>query len=170
MKMPQYIETSIQTIIALLDAGLFTPSSAVQHREIQPSHKNPTKNGRAEIVRPGLDWKWVARIRGREGEMVWDWNHNQLPAELHQKHLQITEDYLCPICKTEPETDNHLTLDCLARHENKTGFRIQHVRNLSETQFMETLATAQKGDGSAHSSEPTTPLPGHRQPDFKYQP
>lgn len=129
-RIPRYIESSISTIADLLDSGLLTPTSIAPHRDIY-NHLISTcmQRGRTEIARPELDWpsiwKWVAKIKGREGEVVWDFNHNQLPTKLRQNHLGITEDDLCPICKTEPETDDHLMLDCPARHENRIWLRLQ---------------------------------------------
>ena len=88
-----------------------------------------TQHRRTEITRPELDWpsiwKWVAKIRGREGELVWDYCHNQLPTKPRLKSLHLTTEDACPMCKTEPETDEHLMINCPTRHENSTWLRVQ---------------------------------------------
>ena len=55
---------------------------------------------------------------GRDGEMVWDYNHNQLATKPCLKSLRLSDDDVCPVCNLEMETDYHLMLHCPARLEN----------------------------------------------------
>jgi hypothetical protein len=128
---PPFIKHATPTIIDLLQAGLFTSSSAAPHRQIYHHLiSKSTSPGRTETARPELDWssiwKWVAKIRGREGELVWDYNHNQLPTKLRLYRLHRSDDDQCPICNCQtPETDDHLMLLCPARQDIQSWLRIQ---------------------------------------------
>ena len=123
-RMPDYIKTAIPTIENLIKAGLFTASNANTHRVIY-SHliTNSIEAGRVEKKMPLLDWpsvwKWVASIKGKHGELMWDFNHNQLPSQLRQLSLQHSPSKACPLCKsptsTIEETDDHLMLECPSR-------------------------------------------------------
>jgi len=60
------------------------------------------------------------------GELVWDYNHNQLPTKLRLYRLHRSDDDQCPICNCHtPETDDHLMLLCPARQDIQSWLRIQ---------------------------------------------
>jgi hypothetical protein len=112
-----YFTTSLSTITDLLKAGIFSSTSASTHRAIY-SHliANIGRPGRTEIAKPDLDWasiwRWVAKIKGKNAELVWDFNHNQLPTNLRLTSLRISDHDQCPLCNAGQETDDHLMLLC----------------------------------------------------------
>ena len=127
---PAFIKSALPTIMDLLQSGLFTASTTAAHRDVyQHLISSSMESGRTEIARPELDWssiwKWVAKIRGREGELVWDYNHNQLPTKLRLIRLHRSDDDQCPICNEGAESDDHLMLLCPARNNITTWLRVQ---------------------------------------------
>ena len=127
---PSYIKSSSATIVKLLESGHLTTTAAASTKEIYHSLISTiVQTGRTELARPELDWpsiwKWVAKINGREGELVWDYYHNQLPTKPRLKSLHLTSDEACPICKSGPETDEHLMINCPVRTETSSWLRVQ---------------------------------------------
>ena len=127
---PGYVKTSSATIITLLESGHLTTSAAASSKEIyQFLVSSIQQPGRTEIERPELDWpsiwKWVAKIKGRDGELVWDYCHNQLPTKARLKSLHLATNDTCPMCNTEAETDEHLMLNCPTRNNISTWLRVQ---------------------------------------------
>ena len=159
-----FIKASIDTLTMLVDTGLLTPSSAAPHRAIHQHLIAPNmQQGRTEIARQELDWssiwKWVAKIKGREGELVWDFNHNQLATKSRLKSLHLSDDDTCSYCNNEPETDEHLMLAAQPALRTQPGSESNllnyELSNLFETPSMEASATALTENQPWHSSGPT---------------
>jgi len=112
-----YFTTSLSTISELLKAGIFTSSTASNLRATY-NHliANIGQPGRTEIAKPDLDWdsiwRWVAKIKGRNAELVWDFNRNQLPTNKRLTSLKLSPNDQCPLCYAGQETDDHLMLLC----------------------------------------------------------
>jgi hypothetical protein len=142
-----YFTTSLQIISDLLKAGIFSSSSASTHRATY-NHliANIGQPGRTELAKPDLDWasiwRWVAKIKGKNAELVWDFNHNQLPTNMRLTSLKLSENDQCPLCNTEPESDDHLMLLCPEKSNINLWLRIQ----LTKLKCLKPLTSAIHGD------------------------
>ena len=150
-RMPDYIKTAIPTIEILINTGLFTTSNANTHRVIYLHLiASSTDTGRIEKKMPQLDWpsvwRWVASIKGKHGELVWDFNHNQLPSQLRQLSLHHATSNICPLCTSltasAEETDEHLMLECKSR-EAALGWLKE---KMAESGCVSPLHSAIRGD------------------------
>ncbi|KAK4030456.1 hypothetical protein OUZ56_023557 [Daphnia magna] len=125
-----YFTTSLSTITDLLKAGIFTSSTVSNHRATY-NHliANIGQPGRTEIAKPDLDWasiwRWVAKIKGKNAEVVWDFNHNQLPTKMRLNSLHLSNNDQCPLCNAGQETDDHLMLLCKEKVDISLWLRIQ---------------------------------------------
>jgi len=142
-----YFTTSLSTITDLLKAGIFTPSTASNHRATY-NHliTNIGQPGRTEIAKPDLDWAsiwgWVAKIKGRNAELVWDFNHNQLPTNKRLTSLKLSTNDQCPLCNAGKEIDDHLMLLCAEKADINLWLRIQ----LTKLRCLKPLQSAINGD------------------------
>jgi hypothetical protein len=142
-----YFTTSLSTITDLLKAGIFTSSNVSNHRATY-NHliANIGQPGRTEIAKPDLDWasiwRWVAKIKGKNGELVWDFNHNQLPTKMRLRSLSLSNNDQCPLCNAGQETDDHLMLLCKEKVDISLWLRIQ----LTKLGCVKPLKAAINGD------------------------
>ncbi|KAI9550941.1 hypothetical protein GHT06_004468 [Daphnia sinensis] len=142
-----YFTTSLSTITNLLKAGIFTSSTVSNHRATY-NHliANIGQPGRTEIAKPDLDWasiwRWVAKIKGKNAELVWDFNHNQLPTKMRLTSLNLSNDDQCPLCNDGQETDDHLMLLCIEKMDISLWLRIQ----LTKLGCLKPLKSAINGD------------------------
>jgi exonuclease III len=142
-----YFTTSLPTIMDLLKAGIFTSSSASTHRATY-NHliANIGQPGRTEISKPDLDWasiwRWVAKIKGLNAELIWDFNQNQLPTNMRLKALKLSDNDLCPLCEKDQETDDHLMLMCQEKFNLNIWLRVQ----LTKLGCLKPLQSAIHGD------------------------
>ncbi|EFX80024.1 hypothetical protein DAPPUDRAFT_103888 [Daphnia pulex] len=125
-----YFTTALSTITDLLKAGIFTSSTVSNHRATY-NHliANLGQPGRTEVAKPDLDWasiwRWVAKMKGRNAELVWDFNHNQLPTKMRLTSLRLSRNDQCPLCNGGQETDDHLMLLCSEKFHISLWLRIQ---------------------------------------------
>ena len=125
-----YLTTALSTITDLLKAGIFTSSTVSNHRATY-NHliANLGQPGRTEVAKPDLDWasiwRWVAKMKGRNAELVWDFNHNQLPTKMRLTSLRLSRNDQCPLCNGDQETDDHLMLLCSEKVHISLWLRIQ---------------------------------------------
>ncbi|XP_045036924.1 uncharacterized protein LOC123477595 [Daphnia magna] len=142
-----YFTTSLSTITDLLKAGIFTSSTVSNHRATY-NHliANIGQPGRTEIAKPDLDWasiwRWVAKIKGKNAELVWDFNHNQLSTKMRLTNLNLSNNDQCPQCNAGQETDDHLMLLCKEKVDNSLWLRIQ----LTKLGCLKPLKSAINGD------------------------
>ena len=142
-----YFTKSLLTITKLLKSGIITPTSSANHRAIY-SHliSDICQPGRTEKAKPDLDWqsiwRWVAKLKGKVGELIWDFNHNQLPTMLRLKSLHLSANGECPLCNSGPETDDHLMLTCPEKSNIILWLRIQ----LTKLGCLKPLSSAINGD------------------------
>jgi hypothetical protein len=142
-----YFTTPLSTITDLLKAGIFTSATASNHRATY-NHliANIGKPGRTEIAKPDLDWasiwRWVAKIKGKNAEMVWDFNHNQLLTNMRLTSLKLSKNDQCPLCNAGQETDDHLMLLCTEKVDISLWLRIQ----LTKLGCLKPLHSAINGD------------------------
>ncbi|XP_045022908.1 uncharacterized protein LOC123466842 [Daphnia magna] len=142
-----YFTTSLSTITDLLKAGIFTSSTVSNHRATY-NHliANIGQPGRTEIVIPDLDWasiwRWVAKIKGKNAELVWDFNHNQLPTKMRLNSLNLSNNDQCPLCNAGQETDDHLMLLSKEKVDISLWLRIQ----LTKLGCLKPLKSAINGD------------------------
>ncbi|XP_045035115.1 uncharacterized protein LOC123475941 [Daphnia magna] len=142
-----YFTTSLSTITDLLKAGIFTSSTVSNHRATY-NHliANIGQPGRTEIAKPDLDWasiwRWVAKIKGKNAELVWDFNHNQLPTKMRLNSLNLSNNDQCPLCNAGQETDDHLMLLCKEKVDISLWLRIQ----LTKLGCLKPLKSAINGD------------------------
>ncbi|XP_045023984.1 uncharacterized protein LOC123468970 [Daphnia magna] len=142
-----YFTTSLSTITDLLKAGIFTSSTVSNHRATY-NHliANIGQPGRTEIAKPDLDWasiwRWVAKIKGKNAEVVWDFNHNQLPTKMRLNSLNLSNNDQCPLCNAGQETDDHLMLLCKEKVDISLWLRIQ----LTKLGCLKPLKSAINGD------------------------
>ncbi|XP_045032660.1 uncharacterized protein LOC123474515 [Daphnia magna] len=142
-----YFTTSLSNITDLLKAGIFTSSTVSNHRATY-NHliANIGKPGRTEIAKPDLDWasiwRWVAKIKGKNAELVWDFNHNQLPTKMRLNSLNLSNNDQCPLCNAGQETDDHLMLLCKEKVDISLWLRIQ----LTKLGCLKPLKSAINGD------------------------
>jgi hypothetical protein len=142
-----YFTTSLLTITDLLKAGIFTSSTASNHRATY-NHliANIGQPGRTEMAKPDLDWasiwRWVAKIKGRNAELVWDFNHNQLPTKMRLTSTNLSNNDQCPLCNGGQETDDHLMLLCSEKADIVLWLRI----HLTKLGCLKPLKAAINGD------------------------
>ncbi|XP_045034572.1 uncharacterized protein LOC123475645 [Daphnia magna] len=142
-----YFTTSLSTITDLLKAGIFTSSTVSNHRAtFNHLIANIGQPGRTEIAKPDLDWdsiwRWVAKIKGKNAEVVWDFNHNQLPTKMRLNSLNLSNNDQCPLCNAGQETDDHLMLLCKEKVDISLWLRIQ----LTKLGCLKPLKSAINGD------------------------
>jgi hypothetical protein len=142
-----YFTTALSTITDLLKVGIFTSSTASNHRATY-NHliANIGQPGRTEIAKPDLDWasiwRWMAKIKGINAELIWDFNHNQLPTNMRLTSLKLSVNDQCPRCNAEQETDDHLMLLCTEKVNINLWLRIQ----LTKLGCLKPLRSAINGD------------------------
>ena len=142
-----YFTTPLLTITDLLKAGIFTSSAASNHRATY-NHliANIGQPGRTEMAKPDLDWasiwRWVAKIKGRNAELVWDFNHNQLPTKMRLTSTNLSNNDQCPLCNGGQETDDHLMLLCSEKADIVLWLRI----HLTKLGCLKPLKAAINGD------------------------
>ena len=142
-----YFTTSLLTITDLLKAGIFTSSTASNHRATY-NHliADIGQPGRTEMAKPDLDWasiwRWVAKIKGRNAELVWDFNHNQLPTKMRLTSTNLSNNDQCPLCNGGQETDDHLMLLCSEKADIVLWLRI----HLTKLGCLKPLKAAINGD------------------------
>ncbi|XP_045034598.1 uncharacterized protein LOC123475663 [Daphnia magna] len=141
-----YFTTSLSTITDLLKAGIFTSSTVSNHRATYNHLIANISPGRTEIAKPDLDWasiwRWVAKIKGKNAELVWDFNHNQLPTKMRLNSLNLSNNDQCPLCNAGQETDDHLMLLCKEKVDISLWLRIQ----LTKLGCLKPLKSAINGD------------------------
>ncbi|EFX63486.1 hypothetical protein DAPPUDRAFT_268351 [Daphnia pulex] len=125
-----YFTTALSTITDLLNAGIFTSSTVSNHHATYNQLiANLRQPGRTEVAKPDLDWasiwRWVAKMKGRNAELVWDFNHNQLPTKMRLTSLRLSRNDQCPLCNGGQETDDHLMLLCSEKVDISLWLRIQ---------------------------------------------
>ena len=84
----------------------------------------------------------MIRVHQVSGELVWDFNHNQLPTMLRLKSLNLSNNSECPLCNSGPETDDHLMLTCPEKSNITIWLRIQ----LTKLGCLKPLSSAINGD------------------------
>jgi hypothetical protein len=142
-----YFTTSLPTIIELLKAGIFSSTSASSHRATYHHLiANIGQPGRTEIAKPDLDWasiwRWVAKLKGTNAELIWDFNHNQLPTNMRLTSLKLSDKDQCPLCNAGQESDDHLMLLCPEKFNLNVWLRIQ----LTKLGCLKPLQSAIHGD------------------------
>jgi hypothetical protein len=98
------------------------------------------------MAKPDLDWssiwRWVAKIKGRNAELVWDFNHNQFPTKMRLTSTNLSNNDQCPLCNGGQETDDHLMFLCTEKVEIVLWLRIQ----LTKLGCLKPLKAAINGD------------------------
>ncbi len=129
-----YFTNSLPTITNLLKSGTLNSSTSPSHRAIY-NHliSDVGQPGRTEKANPDLDWssiwRWVASLKGKTGELVWDFNHNQLPTMLRLKSLRLSDNDQCPLCNSGAESDEHLMLTCPEKFNIANWLRTQLTKH-----------------------------------------
>ena len=129
-----YFTNTLPIITKLLKSGIITSTSPANHRVIY-NHliSDICQPGRTEKANPDLDWssiwRWVASLKGKTGELVWDFNHSQLPTMLRLKRLRLSDDDQCPLCNSGAESDEHLMLTCPEKFNITNWLRIQLTKH-----------------------------------------
>ena len=84
----------------------------------------------------------MAKIKGRNAELVWDFNRNQLPTNKRLTSLKLLPNDQWPLCNAGQETDDHLMLLCAEKVDINLWLRIQ----LTKLRCLKPLQSAINGD------------------------
>jgi hypothetical protein len=84
----------------------------------------------------------VTKVKGKNAELIWDFNHNQLPTNMRLTSLRLSDNDRCPSCNAGQETDDHLMLLCTEKFNISLWLRIQ----LTKLGCLKPLQSAINGD------------------------
>jgi hypothetical protein len=84
----------------------------------------------------------VAKIKGINYELVWNFNHNHLPTKMRLKSLKLSNNDQFPLCNASQETDDYMILLCTEKVDISLCLRIP----LTKLGLLKPLKSAINGD------------------------
>lgn len=117
---PAYLQEPVRQIQQLLEAKAISPTRRLAHRAIYRSWLQPLQGpGKCEILNPALDWNSIWRqsstLPGFIRETMFLFNQRLLQTGARCHRLGVSPTATCNFCQLEPETDEHLMLQCPKR-------------------------------------------------------
>ena len=119
---PSYLLEPVRQIRHLIESSILTPGNPMAHRTIYRHWIQEVSGpGKIELAKPHIDWDHVwsqtAALPSNIREAMFLFNQRLLLTKLRCHRFDNKTDPSCPICKTAPETDEHLMLECPSRTE-----------------------------------------------------
>lgn len=85
---------------ALIENGKFTSNSC--YKVVSNINKNL----------PDFSWIWNLKCLNKIKYFLWKCLHNKLPTRSYLNYIGINIDPICPTCKSENETNDHIFIRC----------------------------------------------------------
>jgi hypothetical protein len=122
MERPAYLKEPMHLIKSLLSSSILVHGKPMVHRSnYRHWIQEVCGPGKIEILRPTLDWKFIwmetAALPHNIREIMFLFNQRLLPTRTRCHLLDSNADPNCPLCHQDPETDEHLMINCHLRHQ-----------------------------------------------------
>jgi exonuclease III len=119
---PQYLQEPVRQIKELLDGNIIQPTKRLAHRAVYEHWvKQQSGPGKIECRYPAFDWdsiwRHTSRLPAKLKETMFLFNQRLLLTADRCHRLGLSTTETCNFCSKEPESDEHLMLQCPARRD-----------------------------------------------------
>jgi hypothetical protein len=119
---PQYLQEPVRQIKELLDGKIISPTKQLAHRAVYrhwiKQHSGP---GKIECRYPTFDWdsiwRHTSKLPAKLKETMFLFNQRLLLTADRCHRLGLSTTATCNFCSKEPESDEHVMLQCPARRD-----------------------------------------------------